>query len=251
MADRNEMLAKAKERNWFYRFPLPDGTVTKTHLSDAVEKIHTARRDALVNIIKSRVPNARAETALDLASHEGYFSVELAKHFKTVQGLEYRQESIDGARLICDLLNVENVSFEQTDLRYRRFDPKDAADFVLLFGLMYHLEDPIHVLRLACKLARKHIFIETQVFPFDFKGRIEQGGYQWQRDVEGVFSLTVDSPQLASGGATTFCLTPSLGALTFLLKKFGFGEIDVLKHEKDDYEQFVRGHRVLIYAVRS
>ena len=96
MADRIEMLAKAKERNWFYRFPLPDGTVTKTHLSDAVEKIHTARRDALVNIIKSRVPNARAETALDLASHEGYFSVELAKHFKTVQGLEYRQESARG-----------------------------------------------------------------------------------------------------------------------------------------------------------
>jgi len=251
MSDKSELLAKAKARNWFYRFPLPDGSTTKTHLTDEIEKIHTARRDALDEIIKTRVANAGDLTALDLASHEGYFSVALARHFKNVRGLEYRQESIDGARMICDLLSVKNVSFEQTDLRYRRFDQKDAADFVLLFGLMYHLEDPIHVLRLACELAREHIFIETQVFPFDFKGRIEQGGYQWQRDVEGVFSLTIDSPQLASGGATTFCLTPSLAALTFLLKQFGFVKIDVLKHDKGDYEQFVRGHRVLIYAARA
>ena len=60
--------------------------------------IHTSRRDKLIQIIRDRVPDAANLTAYDLASHEGYYSVALARYFKTVRGYEIRDTSRDAAR---------------------------------------------------------------------------------------------------------------------------------------------------------
>lgn len=125
-----------------------------------------------------------------------------------------------------------------------------CADLVLVFGLIYHLENPIHTLRLAAGLSRKHILIETQVFPYDVSGRIEDGHYQWQRAVQGVFSLSVDYSRAREGGSTDLALVPSLNALLFLLRGFGFQQLQVLEPDPDDYEQFRRGSRVVIYGTK-
>jgi hypothetical protein len=128
------------------------------------------------------------------------------------------------------------------------FDEALCADFVLVYGLMYHLENPIHALRLASQLARKHILIETQVFPFDISGRLEDGYYTVQRAVRGVFSLSVDASHIPTGGSTDLALVPSLNALLFLMKTFGFREVEVLESDAGDYEQFQRASRVVVYG---
>jgi hypothetical protein len=125
------------------------------------------------------------------------------------------------------------------------------VDFVLLFGLIYHLEDPIHAIRLASQMCRKHILIETQIFPYDISGGLEDGHYTHIRQIEGVFGLTPDYPHLREGGSTDIALVPSLNALLFLLKAFGFSETLVLPSESDDYEQYRRGKRVIIYGSKS
>lgn len=130
------------------------------------------------------------------------------------------------------------------------FEPRLLADFVLLYGLIYHLENPIHTLRLAARMARRHLLVETQVFPYDVSGRIEDGHYAWQRAVEGVFSLSVDYPQGREGGSTDLALVPSLNALTFLLRSFGFSRVEVLPPGPEDYEQFRRGSRVIVLGSR-
>jgi len=241
-------LQQVKERTWFYEFELPDGSLTKTDVPEAVRPIHTSRRDKLLEVIRTRVPDARSQTAFDLASHEGYYAVELARHFKTVRGYEIRQSSREAADLISGALGVRNVEYVAADLQTMAFDPAQTADFVLLYGLIYHLEDPIHTLRLACQMARKHILLETQIFPYDVTGQLEDGHYVNQRPIEGVFGLTPDYASRREGGSTDIALVPSLNALLFLLRNFGFPDPVVLPSPDGDYEQFRRGSRVVVYG---
>ncbi len=246
-----EKLRAVKERTWFYEFELPDGTRTRTDVPEDWRPVHYTRRRLLLDVIRQHVPDAADLTATDFASHEGYFSLELAKHFSFVRGLEIRRESLEAAKLITDVLNVRNVEYRSADLQTATFEEKWCSDFVLVYGLIYHMEDPIHVLRLASQLCRKHILIETQVFPYDVTGRIEDGNYQSQRPVEGVFALTPDYPAGREGGSTSVALVPSLNALLFLLKHFGFENVTVLPSAGEDYEQYRRGSRAIIYGKKS
>jgi len=242
------MLRRIKERTWFYEFELPDGTRTTTDVPADVLPIHASRRDKLVRIISERVAGASELSAIDMASHEGFYSVEMSRHFRTVRGLEVRQSSLEAARLITSALGISNVVYEQADLQTMRYAPEDAADFVLLYGLIYHLENPVHTLRLASQLCRRHLLIETQVFPYDVSGGLEDGHYMNVRRIEGVFGLTPDYSAHREGGSTDIALVPSLNALLFLLRTFGFRSVEVLPSHEGDYEQFRRGSRVLVYA---
>jgi hypothetical protein len=248
-AEERDGLSEVKNRIWFYEFELPDGSQTQADIPREVLHIHTSRRDKLRAIIQTRVgPESRAR-AIDFASHEGYYSVELAKYFGTVLGLEIRQQSLDAARLITSALGVDNIDYRQVDLQTLPLDNDiEPADLVLVYGLLYHLENPIHALRLASNLCREHILIETQVSTFDLSGKIEDGHYRWQRDIQGLFTLAADYAQGREGGSTDIALIPSLNAVVFLLRQFGFETIEVLPADPNDYEQFKRRSRVVVYG---
>jgi tRNA (mo5U34)-methyltransferase len=246
--ERLTKLEQVKARTWFYEFDLPDGTRTSTDIPADIQPIHISRRDKLIQVIQHRVPMASVLTAADLGSHEGYYSIELARRFKAVRGYEFRSSSIDAARLITGVLGVGNVEYINADLQSMQYDPKLSADFVLLYGLIYHLENPVHTIRLASQMARKHILIETQVFPYDVSGALEDGYYLNMRPISGVFGLSPDYANFREGGSTDIALVPSLNALLFLLRTFGFSEVTVLPSGANDYEQFRRGTRVIVYG---
>jgi hypothetical protein len=70
-----------------------------------------------------------------------------------VRGLEIRQESVAAARLITKALGISNVIYSEADLQRMTHDDLLCADLVLVYGLIYHLENPIHTLRLAAGLS--------------------------------------------------------------------------------------------------
>ncbi len=70
------------------------------------------------------------------------------------------------------------------------------------------------------------------------------------RPVEGVFSLSPDYASGREGGSTDIALVPSLNSILFLLKMFGFTDLSVLPSGPDDYEQFRRGSRVIVYGAK-
>jgi len=249
--DTSRLLQAVKDRVWFYEFELPDGSRTRTDVPADIARIHTSRRMKLRQVIQQHIPEAAISNALDFASHEGYFSIELARHFASVRGLEFRRESIEAARLVTRALGIGNVVYDEADLQRMSHDETLCADLVLVYGLIYHMENPIHTLRLAAGLSRRHILIETQLFPYDLTGRIEDGHYLGQRVVQGVFSLSADYPSAREGGSTDLALVPSLNALLFLLRTFGFETIEVLGSDAEDYEQYRRGSRVVVYGAKG
>jgi tRNA (mo5U34)-methyltransferase len=244
-------LAAIKARRWFYEFELPDGSVTESYLSPSFRPIHQALRTRLRQVIAERVANPRALTAIDLGCHEGYFTVELARHFRHVRGVDVRMENIDGARLIARALGLLNTTFDVADVLTLPTDEHFRADLVTMFGLIYHLENPLQAIRTAAALTRRHLVIETQVFPYDIGGRIEDGGFQQQRNVQGVFALVPDYPANREGGATGLALVPSVNAVVFALQSLGFPNVELIGMAGADYEQYARGARVVMLATKG
>lgn len=237
-------LDRIKSQKWFYEFNLPDGTKTESYLPEVARQIHVTRENALREYLGAL--DAGYSTAIDISCHEGFFSLVLAEYFKTVTGLDKNSESLDKANQIADLLGRPEICFKNSSVEL--WDEKQGADFVLCFGLLYHVENPIEIMRKLTALTRKTLCIETQVLPYDFTGPIEDGSYLWQRDVNGLFGLCLDYSHRPEGGLTDLALVPSRYALDFLLKQFGFKTVKFYKPAPDDYEQFVRSHRVIVFA---
>ncbi len=237
-------LDKVKSQQWFYEFTLPDGTKTESYLPEIARRVHETREKALRNRLGAI--DANYETCLDISCHEGYFSILLSEYFKNVTGLDKNPESLEKAKQITNLLGKTGIQYKNTSLE--SWDDKKGADFVLCFGLLYHVENPVEIIRKLAVLTKKSVCIETQVLPYDLDGPIEDGSYMWQRDLQGSFGLCVDYSHRAEGGLTDLALVPSRKALEFLLRQFGFRTVEFYKPAPDDYEQFVRNHRVVVFA---
>ncbi len=233
-----------KSQKWFYEFCLPDGTKTESYLDEVARQIHVTRENALRRYLSAL--SGDYSTALDISCHEGFFSLVLADYFKNVTGLDKNAESLGKAKQIATLLGHPEICFENSSVEL--WDDKRCGDFVLCFGLLYHVENPIQIMRKLATLTKKALCIETQVLPYNLTGSIEDGSYLWQRELNGLFGLCVDYSHSPEGGLTDVALVPSRQALEFLLKQFGFKTVDFYTPELSDYEQFVRGHRVVVYA---
>lgn len=241
----NDLLNAIKAQKWFYEFPLPDGTVTESYLPPQVRAIHTTRDRALRMFLDGR--DFATSTAIDVACHEGYFSLLLEDHFKSVVGLDKNADSLRKARQIVDLLGHSRIRLIEGALESYS---ESTADFVLCFGLLYHVENPVQVFRDLARLARSAICIETQVLPVDMETSVEDGNYSSQRSVQGLFAVCEDYSASKEGGLTDIALVPSRRAVEYCLRTMGFPRMQYFQPASDDYEQFVRGHRVILIAER-
>jgi len=182
-------------QKWFYRYRLPSGRETELYISDEVENIHQTRRSMMLDVLNPLLEQPGAElTALDFASHQGFFSIELARHCKHVRGLEYQFRHVDSARRISAALGISNIEFHQENLETMPAGKHEPADIVIAFGLMYNLENPIAVLRRARELTRKVLLIETQVTILDLEGAIDSGHHSSTNFMHGYFRHIFGQP---------------------------------------------------------
>lgn len=242
-------LEQVKNQLWFYEFTLPDGTITQSYLPDFVRQIHHTREKALLGFLAQYQKRFSLAEAIDVSCHEGYYSVLLAKHFEKVTGVDKNEASLSKAQLITDVLGVGNVGYVHSSVE--AWPHTIPVPFVLCFGLLYHIENPVEMMRRLASLTQKAICIESQVLPVDMHMQVEDGCYKKLRPIEGSFGLCMDYPEISEGGLTELALVPSREALVTLLRHFGFGNIQFYIPEEGDYEQFVRGHRVIVYAEKT
>ena len=245
----NNALEAVKAQQWFYEFNLPDGSITNSYLPDFVRPIHHTREKALKHFLKEFSSIGKFEKAIDVSCHEGYYSHVLARYFSEVKAIDKNEGSLAKAKLITEVLKVPNIVYILTSLEdWKDFEP---ADLVLCFGLLYHIENPVEVMRKLSVITKKAICIESQILPSSSAMLIEDGCYIKQRESKGIFGLCMDYPTIKEGGLTELALVPSAEALVSLLEHFGFGKIRFYEPEDGDYEQFTRRQRVIIYAEKD
>ena len=245
------LIEQAHSRQWFYSYELPDGSTTPTYHGIDIQSIHDTRWKMLDDCLSRRLGPDRSElSALDLASHQGWFAVNMARSgFGRVTGIDARDSHVEDSSLIASIYGMDQLKFRQGDIHALEGENTGQFDVVLMLGLLYHLENPIGALRACRALCRDLCVIETQIVP-GMTGYVDYGSYQYVRPLKGSFGI-IDETQETHGpeaSITGICLVPSLDALVWILHKVGFSQVDVLEPPEDAYEQLKYHKRVMIAA---
>jgi len=247
----SELVEQAQAREWFYRYELPDGSTLPCTHGPEVLAIHDTRWQMLEACLEQRLGPDRGQlTALDLASHQGWFALQMARAgFGSVLGIDARRSHVEDASLIAKLFGEDQLSFRQQDIHAVDTQALGQFDVVLMLGLLYHLENPVGALRVCRALCRGLCVIETQVVP-GLSGYVDYGSYQYVRPLQGSFGLIDETADTHGPEAsiTGICLVPSLEALEWLLLKVGFSQVEVLEPPADAYEQLRHHKRVMVAA---
>ena len=248
----SSLIEQARAREWFYAYELPDGSVTPTYHGIDIQTIHDTRWRMIEQSLEQHLgPDRSSLTALDLASHQGWFAVKLAQAgFGRVQGIEARRAHVDDSRLMAEIYGLDRLSFHQGDIHELDSEELGQFDVVLMMGLLYHLENPVGALRSCRSLCRKLCLIETQIVP-GMSGWVDYGGYQYVRPLKGSFGIIDETGETHGPEAsiTGICLVPSLEALLWILQKVGFSRVTVLEPPADAYEQLLHHKRVMVAAL--
>jgi len=238
-------------REWFYAYELPDGTTAPTYHGFDIQAIHDARWRMLDRCLAVRLGNERGDlSAIDLAAHQGWFAVNMARSgFRSVLGIDARESHVDDSRLIASVYGLDNLEFRQSDIHALAPTETGRFDVVLMLGLLYHLENPVGALRRCRELCSGLCVIETQVVP-GMTGHVDYGSYQYVKPLVGSFGIIDETAETHGPEAsiTGICLVPSLEALVWILQKVGFSTVDVLEPPEDAYEQLKYHKRVMVAA---
>lgn len=239
-------------RQWFYEFRLPSGKVTPCYCPPAVRPIHATRVQMLNSVVDPLIAsNWPDTTCLDIACHEGFFSQTLAaKGARSVLGVDGRSENVEHAEWIRDALGRTNLRFEQHNVYDINAEKIGNFDVVLMFGLLYHLENPLAALKILPALTRRVCVIETQVAPGVTQGPLDWGHAPFKKMIEGSFVIVREDDVATNheAGLHSLSLVPSTDALVWILKYYGFKRVEVVPCPPKGYEQFACGSRVVIAA---
>lgn len=247
--ETERLIEIAMGKNWLYPFDLPGGNQTPCVLSPEIATIHQSRFDMLIDAITPlNFSGWKDLSCLDLGCGQGYFAVKLAElGCGQVMGVDARSANLKDAELIKEILGLENLKFHRADLL--TLEPKSIGryDIVLLFGMLYQLENPVGALRVAKSLARKLVIVETQLAPESDK-QMQWGASTIFKPIEGSFAMLDRSEETQSqfGSLTPIAICPGRQALIRAMELIGFSKVEVVEPGPDDYEQFISGHRAMV-----
>ncbi len=241
---------------WFYEFDIGTGERTQSKLPPDVRAIHATRLQMINSVLDRHFRNRAPQTlsCLDIACHEGYFAIEMAKlGLRSVLGIDLREESLSRARVIAQLLKLKNVQFRQLNAEQVSPDVTGEVDLTLFLGLLYHLENPMLCLRKAALVTRELCLLETQIID-EVEGETEWGARAWKRPYRGVLALIDETGEFdaanAETGATPLAMCPSRRGLITMLEHAGFRKVEFVDPPPNGYEQMVRQKRVVCAAYK-
>lgn len=249
--DQGAAAEMALTREWFYPFELPDGRKTRMYIPDDMATIHETRLTMIFSVLDAMFANQWPQaTALDVACHEGYFAINLARRgCRDVLGIDIRKENVEGAELMRSVYGLSNLRLDERDVLSLEPAEYGHFDVVLMLGLLYHLENPIKAIRVARAHTARVCLIETQIAP-NLSGLVEWGSYRNPRQMIGSFAVVDESTEIAhrnrEANTSSISLVPSLEALLAVMRAVGFSRVEVVAPPEGGNEQLVYGKRVLV-----
>ena len=247
--------ALAQELNgppFVYPWRLRDGSEVKLAVAE-LESVHRTRAE----MIESRVREALAEAgpdaiALDIACNEGWFAHRLLEWGASrVVAIDIREPNIRRATLLRDHFGIPAEKLELRLADVFELDPATLGtyDVVFVLGLIYHVENPMGVLRLARACTRGLCVVESQltqqVEPIVHgNGRADE-----LHRADGSFAVVIEQGDnaLASTGQV-LSLVPNRIALEQMARMAGFETVEFAVAHEGHNPQYLRGDRAAIFA---
>ena len=166
-------------------------------------KLIEARGEALRRVVAQLKPRLGLSNALDAGCGVGFFSQMLAECGLNVCGFDGRAENVAEA---CR--RFPQIPFAEADIQDRAIFELGSFDFVLCFGLLYHLENPVLAIRNLRALTEKCLLLESMCLP-----------------EEKSTMLLREEPRQEDQGLTDLACYPSEGSLAKMLYRAGFSAV--------------------------
>jgi len=110
---------------------------------DKYGTINDRREEFLQKTLADLIPHHGLRTAMDVGCGVGYFSNVLSRMALNVAAFDGRDENVTEARK-----RYPDIAFSRYDIEDARVLELEPRDFVLCFGLLYHLENPFRAIRI-------------------------------------------------------------------------------------------------------
>jgi SAM-dependent methyltransferase len=216
---------------WGYYLPLSRdyGTLGERVTMTPARRHSQRRSDYRLNMIWRGIEalsggSVVGRSVLDIACNWGGFAVEARlRGAGPVSAFDIRPENIAKARRVAAHFGVGDIAFSVADAL--AFDPGVQFDIVLNLGLMYHVADPVQLMRRTYALTRDIAVIDTVVHREAFSGF-----------VLGTGGL---APSAHAATAVGLELHPTYRGLLDLARLVGFREIvEIIGLPSPEYHDF-------------
>jgi hypothetical protein len=246
-----------REQKWMYPWRLSREVETPV-LGPELPAIHVTRAALMEDLTRQAIAQAGPEaSALDLACNEGWFSHKLLEWgAKTVVGVDIRAENIRRAELLRDHFGIaaDRLRLIKSDVFDIRPEVLGCFDVVLLLGLVYHVENPVGLMRKAHELTRSLCVIESQLTRQEEPIVYGWGESKRYERAEASFAVRVEHDSEGNLLASTpgvMSLIPNRVALLEMARAVGFADVGVAEPVPGQNEQYVVGDRAVLFAWRE
>ena len=193
-----------------------------------------ARGDTIRKSIASLKPAFGLTTALDAGCGLGFFAQILNESGLDVRAFDGREENVEEG-----LRRFPKVKFECGDIQESSIRQLGQFDFVLCFGLLYHLENPFAAIRNLHALTGKALLLESMSLP-----------------EENPWMLLREERRLEDQSLTDVAFYASEGCLAKMMYRAGFSSVyrvDVLPDHDDfkDTPDHTRRRTVLLATTKE
>jgi FkbM family methyltransferase len=191
--------------------------------------------DARGEVIRKIVPQLRnvlgLSTALDAGCGLGFFTEILSECQLKAAGFDGRQTNVDEARR-----RYPDLTFDVGDIEDSSIVRLGSFDFVLCFGLLYHLENPLRAIRHLRALTGKVLFLESMCLPSDEP-----------------FALLREEPPFDDQSLTNLAFYPSEGCIVKMLYGCGFSRVYKVSQlpDHDDFRETKENRRARTVIVAA
>lgn len=234
-----------------YRFDFTENVSTPL-LSAEFLKVHETRKKIIFSRLDKLYDGKWNEVdCLDIACNEGFYSVELAKrNARHVIGFDAKQINIEKANFVRDYFGYKNVEFFTEDIETIDIKKQGTFEIVFLLGLLYHVENPMLILRKTRALTRGLCVIDTQVTRFNSKITMGFGCTAFDRETIDSIGVIEESgyKENITASVTGLSFVPNRSALLTMLRYAGFTEVEILEPFPDSYEQYSSFDRLILIA---
>ena len=143
------------------------------------------------------------------------------------------------------------LTFQTADVLALTAAELGAFDVVLCLGLIYHVEHPMGVLRLARELTRGLCVVESQTARVETPALFGFGARDAFEATDAVLAIhheadQATNPLASQGGALSFCPNPA--ALRLMTAAAGFGDIHRAEPGDGHDPDFHTGDRAVLFA---
>jgi 2-polyprenyl-3-methyl-5-hydroxy-6-metoxy-1,4-benzoquinol methylase len=234
-----------------YRWALAD-SVASPVVGSELDDIHRTRAELIEGAVRSALADAGPHArAIDLGANEGWFSHRLLEWgAASVLAVDARPKVIRRAELLREHFEIAPERLELRCADVFELDPValGAFDVVLCLGLIYHVENPLGLLRLCRTLTSRLCVIESQLTRQHEPLIVGTGQSDQFVESPASFAAFVEPETLLSSVGGVLSLTPNRTALLESARVAGFTERAMAVPSPHHNQQYVVGDRAVLLA---